>query len=670
MMDREGLRRLLDKGIEVDLFSGAQAALVHQGQVIGPVAVGWTSYRHAQPEGAPLLPISQETRFDLASLTKAVVTAPLVWHAMARGIMSPQDPSSRWLPQWHAGAEAGVTMGHLLTHTSGLPAWVPLHREARALVGQADRRALSAAMQGLLMAQSPQGAPGKAACYSDLGYMLLGLALERALGGRLDELAKGLIFDPLGMTGCRFVRSMHGERLGPDVAATEATEASSHGPSLSGEVHDENAWSLGGVAGHAGLFGTADDLLLWMSALLGADGGPPAPWGLTPSVVRWAMSPRAACLDEQGQPLGSHLGGLDTPSGPQSTAGPHATASPVGTTVGHLGFTGTSMWIDRSRKLGVVLLTNRVHPKRDRPGFRQFRVDFHTEVIGAFERQKHWVALPEAKCVASPAVRLLDAGRRELDVAVDAALRAGSLARSYFHRDLRISHKGDVDLVTQADVECEELIVETLRAAFPQDGFMAEEDTAGGQDRERVWIIDPIDGTTNFSHRLPHFCICIALQVQGQLQVSVTYDPIRDELFTARRGHGAWLNGRRLSVSGCRSLGKALSATGFPYDRQTSPNNNVPNLKEMIRHIQGIRRAGSAGLDMAYVAAGRLDLYWELRVKPWDVSAGVLLVEEAGGRVTDPLGRPFDRQVGDVLATCGPIHAEAVARLTAAIEGA
>lgn len=228
-----------------------------------------------------------------------------------------------------------------------------------------------------------------------------------------------------------------------------------------------------------------------------------------------------------------------------------------------------------------------------------------------------------------------------------------------------IEHKGTVDLVTEADVAAEKLIIQTLSGAFPTHGILAEESGAGGTEASHVWIIDPIDGTTNFSHGFPHFCVCIALEVDGQLELGVTYDPSRDEMFWASRGEGAWLGDRRLRVASKDRLDRSLAVTGFPYDRGTNPDNNADYFALMLRKTQGMRRVGSAGLDLAWIAAGRLDVYFELRLKPWDCSAGAVLVEEAGGRLTDYDGAEFRRDCGDVVATCGGgVHEEVIAALS------
>lgn len=223
------------------------------------------------------------------------------------------------------------------------------------------------------------------------------------------------------------------------------------------------------------------------------------------------------------------------------------------------------------------------------------------------------------------------------DVAVQAALRAGAQLRAYLHRDKQVQWKGEVDLVTQADLESQALVLNTLLAAYPEHAILAEESVEKSlQDRKSPWrwIIDPLDGTTNFVHSMPHFCVSIALEEAGELVVGVVYDPMRDELFEAVRGHGARVNGRPLQVGGCTTLDRALVVTGFPYDRRVNAHRYVPYVEAFLRVTQGVRRLGAAALDFAWVAAGRLDAYWEFKLKPWDAAAGVVLVREAGGQVT------------------------------------
>jgi myo-inositol-1(or 4)-monophosphatase len=220
--------------------------------------------------------------------------------------------------------------------------------------------------------------------------------------------------------------------------------------------------------------------------------------------------------------------------------------------------------------------------------------------------------------------------------------------------------------VTQADRNSEKLIVAALREAFPDHTIVAEE--GGGVQRgdHFTWFVDPLDGTTNFAHGFPMFAVSMALQDSQGLAVGVVYDPLRDECFTATRGHGAALNGKAIHVSDCPDLDHALLATGFPYDRRTVEDNNVRAFGTFLRRCQGIRRAGAAALDTAYVACGRLDGFWEMRLKAWDVAAGIVILREAGGRVTDY--HNSEEQVDgvenwNVVATNGLFHSEMIATL-------
>jgi myo-inositol-1(or 4)-monophosphatase len=223
-----------------------------------------------------------------------------------------------------------------------------------------------------------------------------------------------------------------------------------------------------------------------------------------------------------------------------------------------------------------------------------------------------------------------------------------------------------VDLVTEADRASEELIVEKLKAAFPAHGVYGEEGTRSGLDSEFRWYVDPLDGTTNFAHGFPAFCVVLGLErrpaglaadADGEMVAGVIYDPLRDEMFSAERGKGAWLNQRKISVSKTATLEESLTATGFPSKkRHESPNVHFYN--EITLRSHGVRRAGSAALDLAYVAAGRLDGFWEFNLNPWDTSAGYLLVEEAGGRVTHFDGGRFTLDSREVLATNGMIAGE------------
>lgn len=220
-------------------------------------------------------------------------------------------------------------------------------------------------------------------------------------------------------------------------------------------------------------------------------------------------------------------------------------------------------------------------------------------------------------------------------VAHFAAARAGALLRARYREEHEVTFKGEVDLVTATDREAEDLIVGTIESAFPDHGIIAEESSPRPAGSAYSWYVDPIDGTTNFAHGYPHFAVSIALEREQELILGVVYDPVREELFTAIRGQGARLNGRQIAVSQVGSLGESLVGTGFPYDRRLHGDFYLAFYREAVLRSQGVRRGGSAALDLSYVAAGRLDAFWEWKLKPWDVAAGRLLVEEAGGEVSD-----------------------------------
>ncbi len=254
--------------------------------------------------------------------------------------------------------------------------------------------------------------------------------------------------------------------------------------------------------------------------------------------------------------------------------------------------------------------------------------------------------------------------------AVAAARIAGRYQQSRFASSLAIEMKGEKDLVTEVDKESERLIVEHLLSRFPGHGIVAEEGQYPHSDSPFRWIIDPVDGTTNYAHGYPWFCSSIGLELEGELVAGVIYNPVYDELFTATKGGGAWLNGSRLSVSSRASLKNSLLGTGFPYDCATDPANNFDNFIAFQKKARGIRRAGAAALDLAYVSAGRLDGFWELKLKPWDMAAGVLMVQEAGGMVTAFDGSPCDLFNGCIVASNGLIHDEMVGMLAAVAGGA
>jgi myo-inositol-1(or 4)-monophosphatase len=262
-------------------------------------------------------------------------------------------------------------------------------------------------------------------------------------------------------------------------------------------------------------------------------------------------------------------------------------------------------------------------------------------------------------------------GPADLKIAAAAtpiALEAGALLRDYYRRGVATEYKGDVDLVTEADRASEKLIVERLREVFPGHGVYGEEGTRSHIENEYRWYIDPLDGTTNFAHGFPVFCVSMGLEHRppslaptedGVLVAGVIYDPLRDELFTAEKGNGAYLNGASIHVSRTADLGEALLATGFP-SRKRHDNPNIHFYQEFTLRSHGVRRAGSAALDLAYTACGRIDAYWEFNLNPWDTSAGALLVTEAGGSMTGFDGAPFKVDSREVLATNGLLRDELV----------
>lgn len=251
-----------------------------------------------------------------------------------------------------------------------------------------------------------------------------------------------------------------------------------------------------------------------------------------------------------------------------------------------------------------------------------------------------------------------------LRVARAAAREAGGMLRSGMDEGREISFKGVVDLVTNFDRKAQDLIFDRLSAVFPDHGFLAEEGLSRREESEFRWVFDPLDGTTNFAHRFPVFTVSIALERRGSVVLGVVYDPMREEMFQAVKGEGAWLNGRRIRVSAVADLDGSLLATGFPYDLRESLVNNIGHFKHFLTRAQAIRRCGSAALDLCYVACGRFDGFWELKLKPWDQAAGALIVEEAGGRVSDFAGGAFDISGQECLASNGLVH-EAMVRVLA-----
>jgi myo-inositol-1(or 4)-monophosphatase len=239
------------------------------------------------------------------------------------------------------------------------------------------------------------------------------------------------------------------------------------------------------------------------------------------------------------------------------------------------------------------------------------------------------------------------------------ARQAGEVLKTYYRRQLRIKTKSNQnDLVTQADVESEQLILAAIQEHYPNHAVLAEESGGSGQS-DYIWVIDPLDGTTNFAHHHPHFSISICLTHQYDPVLAVVFDPLRDELFVAEKGRGATLNGQPIAVASASTLAQALLATGFPNNR-TGSQNNLPEFARILLQIQGVRRSGSAALDLAYVACGRLDGYWELSLNPWDWMGGILLVHEAGGIVTTTAGTPMTLETPSIVAGNPAIQARLI----------
>jgi myo-inositol-1(or 4)-monophosphatase len=241
-------------------------------------------------------------------------------------------------------------------------------------------------------------------------------------------------------------------------------------------------------------------------------------------------------------------------------------------------------------------------------------------------------------------------------VATQAVLRAGVIQKEKYGQAIEVRHKGEIDLVTEVDRTCEDAILETIRARFPDHDIVTEETQIERRGSRFVWFIDPLDGTTNFAHGYPFFCSSVAVAQDGRVVAGAVYDPLKDELFTSERGGGARLNGRRLAVSSARTLLESLLLTGFPYDLRENLEGYLRSFNELMGHARAIRRDGAAALDLAYVAAGRADGFWEGRLNAWDFAAGLLFVEEAGGRVTRFDGGPVPLAADEVVATNGRIH--------------
>jgi len=246
--------------------------------------------------------------------------------------------------------------------------------------------------------------------------------------------------------------------------------------------------------------------------------------------------------------------------------------------------------------------------------------------------------------------------KKELAFAKDIAVQAGAILRKGMGKRSNVKHKGRVDLVTEYDFRSEALITREIARMFPNHSILAEEGGETEKQSSHVWIVDPLDGTTNYAHGYPAFCVSIGLEVDGEMALGVIFDPVHDELFYAVKGGGAFLNRRRIHVTDRNKLKDSLLATGFPYDIAESDVDNLDNFARMYKVAQGIRRGGSAALDLAYLACGRFDGFWELKLHPWDTAAGIVIVKEAGGRVTRIDGGRYHISDVDILASNGKIH--------------
>lgn len=240
------------------------------------------------------------------------------------------------------------------------------------------------------------------------------------------------------------------------------------------------------------------------------------------------------------------------------------------------------------------------------------------------------------------------------------ARRAGDTVMQYYEGSFRVDRKNEqgssIDIVTDADRASEDLILDAIRREFPDHDIVSEESDIALTGAEYRWVVDPLDGTVNFAHGYPFFSISIALMHHDDLVAGAVFEPLRKDLFSAVRGHGATLNGNSIRTSEADRLKASVIATGFPYDRDRTDHNNSEEFKRVMPNVQGVRRGGSAALDLSYVAAGRLDGFWEFKLKPWDIAAGVLLVREAGGTVTDLDRKPIKLDTYGIVATNGRIH--------------
>jgi len=252
-----------------------------------------------------------------------------------------------------------------------------------------------------------------------------------------------------------------------------------------------------------------------------------------------------------------------------------------------------------------------------------------------------------------------------IELAIRAAREAGAILQDFAARGFQIENKGRINLVTEADLASERHIKELISSHYPTHHILAEESGASSHSSvdEYCWIIDPLDGTTNFSHGFPCYAVSIGIEYKGRSVAGVIYDPSRDEMFAAERGAGATCNGEKIRVSEIETLERALVVSGFPYDVRERMEEYLPAWREFLNHAQGVRRLGAAAIDMACIACGRMDGFWENGLNAWDVAAGWVIIEEAGGRVTKLDGSPFDNHSASLLCTNGKVHNEMLAVL-------
>ncbi|MDD5136581.1 MAG: inositol monophosphatase family protein [Candidatus Omnitrophica bacterium] len=252
--------------------------------------------------------------------------------------------------------------------------------------------------------------------------------------------------------------------------------------------------------------------------------------------------------------------------------------------------------------------------------------------------------------------------RKYKKTAIEAAMKSGRIIKNSVGKIGTISYKGRDNIVTDVDKRAERMIINIIRSRFPDHSILSEEKGSLDNHSRYKWIIDPLDGTTNFAHAFPFFCVSIALEIAGVVSLGVVYDPTRDELFSAELGRGAYLNGKKIKVSGAKGLAGSFLATGFSYGRRRK-DKNIGNFKRLLMKTMAIRRAGSAALDLVYVACGRFDGFWELDLHPWDSAAGFLIVKEAKGKVTQFDNKPYSPYHKNILATNGKIHSRMVSLL-------